>query len=347
MNVRNDISEELRSLSAVVAAISRQTPYEVPEGYFLALPAQVLLKVRGREEYKPLTFSVPEGYFEGFAQQVLDRIKSVAAAVEPLAGGVEGAEVNAGVANAGLTATGQAVEAGEDPYSSILAEIGRRTPYSVPEGYFEAHAPLLSVVRGVARGNNPYTVPADYFEGQAPLLAIARNNPYTVPAGYFDERATARRIAAVVEQEGVVAGSARVIALDVRRDVRRDVQKGGRKMNWLKYSAAAVVAGLILTVGFLRINKTGHGPNNQSAPIDIAKTMSTVSDQELQNFLTVQGATFEQPTNSASTLGASTLGAATLDVNDNDLKTLLGNVPDGELKQYMEEHGGTNDIATN
>jgi hypothetical protein len=317
MDVRNDISEELRSLSAVVAAISRQTPYEVPEGYFLDLPARVLLKagrqhVRGQEEYKSLTFSVPEGYFEGFAQQVLNRIKSVAGAAEP--------------------------GAGEDPYSSILAEIGRRTPYSVPEGYFEAQAPVLTV----ARGNNPYTVPADYFEGQAPLLAIARNNPYTVPAGYFDERATARRIAAAVEQEVVGAGSARVIDMDVvygggREDVRKDVHRGGRKMNWLKYSAAAVVAGLILTVGFLRINKTGHGPNNQSAPIDIAKTMSTVSDQELQNFLTVQGATFDQPSNSP----------ATVDVNDNDLKTLLGNVPDGELKQYMEEHGGTNDIATN
>jgi hypothetical protein len=29
------------------------------------------------------------------------------------------------------------------------------------------------------------------------------------------------------------------------------------------------------------------------------------------------------------------------------LKTLLGDVPDGELKQYMEEHGGAMDIATN
>jgi hypothetical protein len=230
---------------------------------------------------------------------------------------------------------------GEDPFSSILAEIGRRTPYSVPEGYFEAQAPLLTV----ARGKNPYTVAADYFEGQAPLLAVARNNPYTVPAGYFDEQATASRIAAAVQEEVVVAGSAKVIEFGGRRV--------GRKMGWLRYSAAAVVAGLILTVGFLRIHSKGHhGPNNQSAPIDIAKTMSTVSDQELQNFLTVQGATFEQPTNSASTLGASTLGAstlgaATLDVNDNDLKTLLGNVPDGELKQYMEDHGGTNDIATN
>jgi hypothetical protein len=340
MDVKNDILEELRLLSAVVAAISRKTPYEVPGGYFLDLPARLLQQAVGRHvygqmEHKQLTFSVPEGYFEGFAQQVLDRIKTGAESGTIGAGSVKtGAEVmKTGAGSLGPLA-GEVEYAGEDPFSSILAEIGRRTPYPVPEGYFEAHAPLLTV----ARGNNPYTIPADYFEGQAPLLAIARNNPYTVPAGYFDEQATASRIAAVVEQGANVDGSARVIEMGVREDVRR----AGRRMNWLRYSAAAVVAGLILTVGFLRIHTSGHGSDRQSAPIDIAKTMSSVSDQELQNFLTVQGATFEQPTNSASTLGA-----ATLDVNDNDLKTLLGNVPDGELKQYMEEHGGANDIETN
>jgi hypothetical protein len=342
MDVKNDISEELRLLSAVVAAISRKTPYEVPGGYFLDLPARVLQQAGGRHvyggmEHKQLTFSVPEGYFEGFAQQVLNRIKTSAGGM-----GAGGTKTAAGVMTIGAGSLGPLAggveHAGEDPFSSILAEIGRRTPYSVPEGYFEAHAPLLTV----ARGNNPYTIPADYFEGQAPLLAIARNNPYAVPAGYFDERATASRIAAVVEQGAVVAGSARVIEMGVREDVHGDIQRGGRRMNWLKYSAAAVVAGLILTVGFLRIHTSGHSSNKQSAPIDIAKTMSTVSDQELQNFLTVQGAspwgaTSEQPTSTASTL----------DVNDKDLKTLLGNVPDGELKQYMEERGGANDIETN
>jgi len=340
MDVKNDILEELRLLSAVVAAISRKTPYEVPGGYFLDLPARVLQQVggrhvRGQMDHKPLIFSVPEGYFEGFAQQVLNRIKTGAGVL------TTAAEVMKTAAESLAPLAGEVEHAGGDPFSSILAEIGRRTPYSVPEGYFEAQLPLLTV----ARGSNPYTIPADYFEGQAPLLAIARNNPYTVPAGYFDERATAIRVAAVVEQGAVIAGSAKVIDIDVRGAV----QRGGRRMNWLKYSAAAVVAGLILTVGFLRIHTSGHGSDKlhigfrgQLAPIDIAKTMSSVSDQELQNFLTVQGATFEQPANSASTLGA-----ATLDVNDNDLKTLLGNVPDGELKQYLEEHGGANDMETN
>ncbi len=327
MDVKNDISEELRLMSAVVAAISRQTPYEVPEGYFLDLSARVLRQLSGQDVFgehvrreadsKPLTFSVPQGYFEGFAQQVLNRIKGAA-------GGV-------GDAGATLGFTADAMEqAGEDPYSSVLAEAGRRTPYTVPNGYFEANAPLLCV----ARGSNPYTVPADYFEEQAPLLAVARSgNPYTVPAGYFDDQITAERVAAAMKATvHATTGEAKVIGIGVR------------KMGWMKYAAAAVVAGLILTVGLLRIHVKS---DKLAAPIDIAKTMSTVSDQELQNFLTVQGATFEQPQSSASHLGASVSGAVTPDANDGDLKSLLGNVPDGELKQYMEEHGGANDIATN
>jgi hypothetical protein len=314
MDVKNDISEELRLLSAVVAAISRQTPYEVPEGYFLDLSAQVLqqvsgqhahgLHVRGQDEPKPLTFSVPEGYFEGLAQQVLNRIRS-------------GATLNV-AADAGRR--------GGDPYSSILTEAGRRTPYSVPNGYFEANVPLLAV----ARASNPYTVPADYFEGQAPLLAVARSgNPYTVPAGYFDEQATAGRVAAAMNA---------TVHASTGGSGAKEIVLGVRKMSWMKYAAAAVVAGFIVTVGLLRIHTAR---DKQVVPIDIAKTMSTVSDQELQNFLTVQsaspwGASFEQPT-----------GTASASSNDGDLKSLLGNVPDGELKQYMEEHGGANDIATN
>jgi hypothetical protein len=216
MDVQNDISEELRLLSAVVAAISRQTPYEVPEGYFLDLSSRVLQlvsgqlvsgqHVRGERESKPLTFSVPEGYFEDFAQQVLNRIRS---------GATMGVTADAGdtmgvVADAG----GQG---GGDPYSSILTEAGRRTPYSVPNGYFEANVPLLCVARVI----NPYTVPADYFEGQAPLLAIAKSgNPYTVPAAYFDEQATADRVAAAmnVAVHASTGGSgAKEIVLGVRK----------------------------------------------------------------------------------------------------------------------------------
>jgi hypothetical protein len=114
----------------------------------------------------------------------------------------------------------------------------------------------------------------------------------------------------------------------------------------MKYAAAAVVAGLIVTIGWLR-RPTGTPPAQvagvqaQQAPAEIAKNLTKVSDQELQNFLVDQDTTLAQPvTNNAASMAA-------LGMDDSDMKTLLGDVPDGELKAYLEEHGGAGDIATN
>ncbi len=38
---------------------------------------------------------------------------------------------------------------------------------------------------------------------------------------------------------------------------------------------------------------------------------------------------------------------ATLDMNEGDVKSLLGDVSDSDLQQYMEEHGKADDLATN
>jgi hypothetical protein len=109
----------------------------------------------------------------------------------------------------------------------------------------------------------------------------------------------------------------------------------GRKMSWWKYAAAAVVTGLILTTAWLRL----HNPGTQSKEgTDIAGSLARISNQELQSYLADQDTTLAQPIMSST---------ATLNLDDTDLKSLLGDVPDGELKQYMEEHGGANDIPTN
>ena len=295
MNVKNDISEELRSLSALVATISRETPYRAPEGYFLQFPTLVLKRVQpspintagevphviGLETNKPLTFNVPEGYFEGFAQQVLNRIKS-------------GSAPSAGIPE-------------EEVLPAILLKAGRITPYSVPEGY---------------------------FEGLSPILAVGKNkNPYLVPAGYFDGLATE------------IGSKTREKLERVHRQAR--VISFGRRM---KYAAAAVVAGLIVTVGWLRWHTTTPSASRQVAvvvpaasPAEIAKNLSKVSDAELQNFLVDQDTTLAQPIGNIGNSGT----MATVDMDDSNLKTLLGDVSDGELKQYMDEHGGANDIATN
>lgn len=307
MNGTNEILEELRSLSPSVAAISRQMPYEVPEGYFARLPALVLERVGGWRESKSLIYNVPEGYFDQFAQGLLARIKAGAGASAgmPLStddgaskgmilstgdGGSEGLETPIGAASA-------AAAGGVDPVSAVLAQVGRVTPYEVPEGYFEGLSPLLAVLRD--------------------------KNPYAVPEGYFDRLSEV--ITAGREQ---TIGQGKVVSLGSR---------ARRSVGWLKYSAAAVVAGLIFTVGWLRWHQPAGETKN---PVFNLATLSKVSDVELQNYLTDQDTTLAQPLPNTTT-------AVDIDLNDTDVKTLLGDVPDGELKQYMEEHGGANDIATN
>ena len=283
MNPKNDISEELRSLSELVATVSRQTPYRVADDYFSDFPARVLLRVK--TQHKPLTFSVPEGYFEGFAQGLMARIKA-------------GAGRDAGIARDATAASPllpEDVDTELTALSPLLAQLRHLGTFQAPEGYFEEISPILALTRG----KNPYSVPEEYFHG-LPAEIEAR-------VGEPSEQ----------QQQG------KVITL------------GGRRTNWWKYSAAAVVAGLIVTIGWLRLHVSGG--DHHPASVDIAATLPKVSDQELQSFLADQDTTLAQPTNNT----------ATLDFNDGNLKSLLGDVPDGELKQYMEEHGGSNDIATN
>jgi hypothetical protein len=287
MNVNNDISEELRSVSALVASISRQIPYEVPGGYFLELPVGVMRQVKSWEQAKSLKFSVPEGYFEGFAQQVLNRVRA----------GREGD--NAGPDDQGL-----------EILPAILLQAGRRTPYQAPEGYFEGLAPVLSVTKD----KNPYLVPEGYFE--------------LVPANVVDRLAQP------------VVRSIDVPVVEEKAKVHR--------VNWLRYSAAAVVAGLILTAGWLRYGPNG-GHDRQGkgkATIDIARTMSKVSDEELKGYLADQDTTLAQPVGNLAA-GLNNSAGSNMDMNDSDVKDLLGNVSDGELSQYMQEHGEAMDIATN
>src|SRR6202012_4855431 len=161
MEVRNEILEELRSLSALVASISRQTPYRVPEAYFERFSGLVLSRVAGEgvealsfeTEDKPLTFSVPEGFFEGFAQRVLDRVKAGSGAASP-------------------------VMAELQELSPVLARIARRMPYQLPEGYFEGLSPILAVIRE----QNPYVTPEGYFERLPAQLAARAAVKKAAPA---------------------------------------------------------------------------------------------------------------------------------------------------------------------
>lgn len=273
MNVKNDILEELRSVSELVATISRETPYRVADDYFTDLSNRVLLRIK--TQHKPLTFNVPEGYFEGFAEGLLAKIKSGA---------------SAGPGFEPLKALPETVEQELGGLSPLLAQLRPKETYRMPEGYFEEVSPILAVAKEL----NPYTVPEEYF--------------HQLPAEVEKKR------------------PAKVVAI------------GGRKTRLWQYSAAAVVAGLILTIGWLRLHVPGsHSGTPANVPLNIAK----VSDQDLQNFLA------DTHTDGDSPVDQSAANTASLEFNDGEIKSLLGEIPDGELKQYMDEHGGAVDIATN
>ena len=282
MNVKNDLLEELRTVSELVATISRETPYRVADDYFTDLASRVVLRIK--TQHKPLAFNVPEGYFDGFAEGLLARIKAGA-------GAGLGADVREA---AGPETANQEISA----ISPLLAQLRSIETYRMPEGYFEEVSPVLAIAKEL----NPFTVPEEYFH-QLPVEMAQR----------------------------VSEGSP--IGTEIKKKAKL-VPFAGRKTRLWQYSAAAVVAGLILTIGWLRLHVAG--PHGGTSP-DIPQRLAKVSDQELQNFLADQDTTLAQPTNNI----------AALEFNDGDVKSLLGDIPDRELKQYMDEHGGAIDIATN
>ena len=295
MQAKNDISDELRLLSALVAGIGRQTPYELPKGYFEDLPREVLNRIArlNQETFasnlpKSLTFSVPEGYFDNLASQVLGRIKAGSVSKDFLREDV--AEELARI-------------------SPVVSRISRENPYRLPDGYFAEVSPILSVLKD----KTTYLAPEGYFD-------------------YLPAEATATVMAATIAKDGGKA-DAKVVAIGSRG-----------KGHWWRYAGVAAAACLILVfswpqlhTGFSNIN--GGKTDGGQGTVDIAQSLHKVSDQEILNYLDDQNSILAEPVSNNT--------AATLDMNDSDIKTLLGDVPDGELQQYMEEHGRANDIATN
>jgi hypothetical protein len=306
MQAKNDISDELRSLSALVEGIGRQTPYKLPEGYFEGLPGEILnriVKVSIQDEpivglSKSLTFSVPEGYFDNFASQVLGRIKA------------------SSVQNdfSGNDLLGEGVQEELARLSAVVSQITRETPYRLPEGYFEEISPILSVLKDRAT----YLAPEGYFD-------------------YLPVAATERVIRAVPAMAATTAeGGAKVVAIGSSGKVV--------KGHWWKYAGVAAAACLILVFSWPQLHTSMTRTNEGQHPVgtvdlaSMSQGLHKVSDQEILDYMDDQNSTLAEPVSN---------NTATLDMNDSDIKTLLGNVSDGELQQYMEEHGRANDIATN
>jgi hypothetical protein len=187
-------------------------------------------------------------------------------------------------------------------------------------------------------------MPEGYFNELSPVLTVAHEgSTYRVPEGYLDalvaqilEKVVPNVIGPVSEPiTGTRVAPARVIPMErvaTERVATGKVLKG----NWWKYSSVASIAAcLLLIFSWPQVNnKKGGG----AMPPDITQALQKVSDREMQAYLDDQHTLLTDP------VGTST---ATLDMNEGEVKSLLGEVSDNDLQQYMEEHGKADDLATN
>lgn len=125
MNPNSNILQELQELNSSLSAVTAQTPYIVPNGYFEELLEQVMRRIKALEAAnageelahlspllsrvsKQMPYTVPAGYFEN----VEDRMA---------------------IAKLGEISAKEEIEA----LSPLLSGLKKITPYSIPAGYFE------------------------------------------------------------------------------------------------------------------------------------------------------------------------------------------------------------------
>ena len=187
---------------------------------------------------------------------------------------------------------------------------GLHVPYVVPEGYFEDFADLLMYRIRFEKDSfgeiDDISAPEE-IAGISPLLAGLKNkDTYQVPNGYFENLKTNIRISENVPPKLTVAAQI------------NKTRKISIPMRIVRYAAAACIVGMI---GITTFNLTHH------QILDPIKGLTTVSDQDMANYLDVHDVHWA-PDNSSD------LQNSTVNLNDNDIHDLLGSVPDVELEQY-------------
>src|SRR5581483_7912690 len=121
---------------------------------------------------------------------------------------------------------------------------------------------------------------------------------YTIPEGYFES------FPGQMLQKAITEPSAKVVSTSFAKRIFR-------------YTAAAVVIGIIALGGWLWVKKPAGNENVAQNSI-----LQNVSDSEITNYV-------ENVPNLST------------EVKEDDVKLLLADVPDEELQHYLEQDNGT------
>lgn len=196
---------------------------------------------------------------------------------------------------------------------NIQKNIGalQKKVYAVPEGYFDNLADnILKKIKSLSV--NPVQ---QELEELSPLLGkIAKTNVYSVPENYFN------KLEPINKMQGDSLPAAKVISI------------GNRARKWVNYAAAACIATVLFGGGYLYFsgNKPPATQGSSSIPpiakMDVQKEISSLSDDDINNYL---------KDNNNTAVYTNTNDA---DPQNLDVETLLQNVSDEEIQQYLNQH---------
>jgi len=206
-------------------------------------------------------------------------------------------------------------------------------PYRIPVGYFDGLSELIMerVLVDLPGKTNVYTVPRHYFDQLpedilravrhaevseelrevAPFLhTIPKVDPYHAPV------MPEVNIQAIME-EGKEFDSGKVIAMPAKR-----------KSLWIRYAAAAVMVGVLVTAAFIYNGKeSGTETISNYAQINVSDEISKLSEEELNNYLT-----------NAEKLVIATADRESLLIDElPDVNDHLEYMSDDELNEYLQE----------
>lgn len=327
MEKNNPILNELKEISPLVAAIGKQQVYSAPAGYFDELAIQVVLRIAIEEKAgmdpvlnisKENVYQVPQGYFEGLAGNIMNLIKTQqtekagAADPDPATGFTKenAYQVPQGYFD-GLAGTimnrikAQEAESSKEELellSPVLSQIGKKHPFTSPEGYFN------DISDNIIAGVKAIDFVNEELENLSPvMLGLKSRQVYEVPDGYFEHTAATFLDKAKQQQP------AKVISIGF-----------GKKI--MRYAAAAVVTAVIATGSWIYFKPAPSTTTDTLA--GIVDKLKHASDDEIINF---------SENNTASVADTSTLIPTDGDISANDSKDLLANISDEELQQYAAD----------
>jgi len=221
--------------------------------------------------------------------------------------------------------------------NSNLPLEANKTPYSVPQGYFEG---LASSLLSKIKGDGEFSSSQEIAQLSPLLAAIDRKMPNTIPENFFERGIEELPVLIRDENSLVLSFVSKEMPFDLPLEyfanlpeqVLSKVSDRGAKVipivrrKWMRMAVAAVITGIISLSGYLYFtSKTSSG--NLNAPI--AQQLKNVSTKEIDEFIKTADPVV------ATTEIVSTSG--TKEKVKTEVKQLLTDVSDKELDAFLNQ----------